>query len=73
MKIVISTLGRAYLFHKFHRKLYKEIFLIIIMETVTITKKEYHELKKFKKVDQELLQTISNGIKDILEGKVKEI
>ncbi len=41
--------------------------------TITITKKEYEELKKFKKVDRELLQDIARGIKDILEGKIKEI
>lgn len=43
------------------------------METITIPKKEYEELKKTKKVDQELLQDIAKGIKDILEGKVKEV
>jgi len=43
------------------------------METVTISKQEYRELKKFKAVDQELLKDIATGIKDILEGKVKEI
>jgi len=43
------------------------------METVTISKKEYVELKKFQIVDQELLQDIARGIKDILQGKVKEV
>ena len=43
------------------------------METVTIPKKEYEELKKFQVVDQELLQDIARGIKDILQGKVKEV
>ncbi|MBI1969470.1 hypothetical protein HYS48_02140 [Candidatus Woesearchaeota archaeon] len=42
-------------------------------ETVTIPKKEYEEMKKQAAVDQELLQDIARGIKDILEGKVKEI
>ena len=41
--------------------------------TVTISKKEYDQLKKMKKVDQNLLQDIAKGIKDILEGKVKEV
>ena len=43
------------------------------METITISKKEYEELKKFKETDQELLQDIAKGIKDILQGKVKEV
>ena len=43
------------------------------METVTISKQEYTELKKFKTVDQELLADIARGIKDILEGRVKEV
>ena len=42
-------------------------------ETVTIPKKEYRELKKLQKADQELLQDIARGIKDILQGKVKEV
>ena len=42
-------------------------------ETVTISKREFERLKKFEKVDQELLQDIARGIKDISEGKVKEV
>lgn len=42
-------------------------------ETVTISKREYDDLKRFEKVDKELLQDIAHGIKDILEGKIKEI
>ena len=42
-------------------------------ETVTITKEEYQKLKKKEKVDTELIKDISMGIKDILNGKVKEI
>jgi len=30
-------------------------------------------LKKYRKLDQELLQNISCGIKDILAGKIKEV
>ncbi|MEK6963407.1 MAG: hypothetical protein AABX70_03200 [Nanoarchaeota archaeon] len=41
--------------------------------TVTIPKQEYTRLKRVEKVDQELLQDIAHGIKDILKGKVKEI
>ena len=43
------------------------------METVTIPKKEYEELRRSQKVDQELLQDIARGIKDILLGKIKEV
>tara|TARA_Y100000310_G_C20642738_1_gene794874 strand:+ start:166 stop:297 length:132 start_codon:yes stop_codon:yes gene_type:complete len=43
------------------------------METVTISKKEYEELKKFKKIDQDILKDIATGIKDVLQGKVKEV
>ncbi len=43
------------------------------METITISQEEYKKLKKHQKVDQELLQDIAKGIKDILEGKVKEV
>ena len=30
-------------------------------------------VEEFEKLDQELLQDIARGIKDILEGKVKEV
>ena len=43
------------------------------METVTIPKKEYDELKKTAQVDTELLKDIAHGIKDILAGKIKEV
>ncbi len=42
-------------------------------EFITIKREEYKKLKNFEKVDQELLQDIARGIKDILQGKVKEI
>ena len=42
-------------------------------ETVIIQKEEYRRLKKFEQVDQDLLKDIASGIKDILEGKVKEV
>ncbi len=43
------------------------------METVTIPKEEYKRLKRIEKMDKELLEDISHGIKDILSGKVKEV
>jgi len=42
-------------------------------ETVCISKEEYEFLKKKAEVDDELLQDIATGIKDILAGKVEEI
>ena len=42
-------------------------------ETITISKQEYEKLRKYKHVDQELLNDIARGIKDILQGRVKEI
>lgn len=43
------------------------------MKQITIPKQEYTELKKMKKINTELLQDIARGIKDILQGKVKEV
>ena len=42
-------------------------------ETITIPKEEYQKLKKKDKMDTELLKDIAMGIKDILNGKVKEV
>ena len=42
-------------------------------DTVTIPRKEYEKLKKYEKVDKELLKDIAMGIKDILDGKIKEV
>ena len=39
----------------------------------TISEKEYQELKKYKKIDTELLENISRGIKDIITGRIKEV
>ena len=57
------------------RKLYKLLFYLLTMqqETVTIPRQEYEALKKKAEVDEELLQDIARGIKDILEGKVEEV
>ena len=42
-------------------------------QKITIPVKEYMELQRYKKVDQELLTDIATGIKDILNGNVDEI
>lgn len=45
----------------------------MVREMVTIPKQEYEELKKGREVDKELLADIARGVRDILQGKVKEI
>jgi len=42
-------------------------------DTVRIPIKEYRELQKLKQIDQELLEDIAAGIKDILKGKIIEV
>jgi len=42
-------------------------------KTKTISLEEYEDLQRYRKIDQELLIDIAEGIKDILKGKVKEI
>lgn len=42
-------------------------------EMITISRKNYEELLENKKIDQEFISDIARGIKDILQGKVKEI
>ena len=42
-------------------------------ETIVISKEEYRKLRELREVDQELLADIAKGIKDILQGKIKEI
>ncbi len=45
----------------------------MVTETVCISKEEYELLKKKAEVDEDLLQDIAMGIKDILAGKVEEV
>jgi len=40
---------------------------------VQIPRREYERLKRAEKADQEILRDMARGIKDILEGKVKEV
>jgi len=40
---------------------------------IKISKEEYEKLREYQKVDQELISDIARGIKDILQGKIKEI
>ena len=42
-------------------------------ETVSIPIEKYNELQKLAQVDKELLEDIAKGIKDIAEGKIKEV
>ena len=39
-------------------------------EMISISKKEYEELKK---VDKDLLETLKSSLKDIKEGKVRRV
>lgn len=43
------------------------------METVTISKKEYQELKKKAEIDEELLKELVQGLKDIKEGRIVRV
>ncbi len=45
------------------------------METVTIPKKEYYQLKKkleMAKIDKKLVESIKRGLEDIKHGRVSE-
>ncbi|MBI2110688.1 hypothetical protein HYT51_02815 [Candidatus Woesearchaeota archaeon] len=41
------------------------------METITIPKSEYEELKKKAEIDEDLLISLVNGLEDIKEGRIK--
>ena len=43
------------------------------METITITKKEYNTLKKQAKIDLDILYQLMSSLKDIKEGKVRQV
>ena len=43
-----------------------------IMETITISKQEYVELKKKAEVDEELLVSLVKGLEDIRNGRVSQ-
>lgn len=42
------------------------------METVTISKQEYKELKKKAELDEDLLVSLIRGLEDIKHGRIKE-
>ena len=42
-------------------------------ETITISREEYEELRKCRDIDTDLIKEIAEGIKDIVEGNIKEI
>lgn len=41
------------------------------METITILKQEYNELKKKAEIDESLLIKLVKGLEDIKEGRIK--
>ncbi len=43
------------------------------METVTIPKKKYEELKKQAEIDMDFLHQLMSSFKDIKEGRVKRV
>ena len=43
------------------------------METVTIPKDEFEKLKQKAELDEELLQELVQGLKDIKAGKVRRV
>ena len=43
------------------------------METVTIPKQEYEELKRKAEIDEELLKDLIQGLKDIKEGNIRRV
>ncbi len=43
------------------------------METITIPKREYKNLKKQAKMDMEFLKELMSSFKDIKEGRVKRV
>ena len=42
------------------------------MENITISKKEYEELKQKSQLDEELLAKLIKGLEDVKEGRVRE-
>ena len=40
---------------------------------IQISRQEYEELKKMTEIDEELLQELVQGLKDIKEGKVIKV
>jgi hypothetical protein len=45
----------------------------MVQETVTIKKEEYEQLKKKADIDDELLQELVQGLKDIKAGRVRRV
>ena len=48
------------------------LFVVLMAETVTISKAEYKKLKRAEKVGQGLLRSIARGIEDIKAGRIKK-
>lgn len=44
-----------------------------MQQTITIPKEEYENLKKKAEIDEELLQELVQGLKDIKAGNVKRV
>jgi ABC-type dipeptide/oligopeptide/nickel transport system permease component len=45
----------------------------LIMETVTIPKEEYEELKKLKELDFDLIRQFASSLEDLKQGRFKKL
>ena len=43
------------------------------IETITIPKEEYLQLKKLAEIDQDLLNQLISGLEDIKAGRIKRV
>ena len=46
---------------------------LILMETITIPKKEYLKLKKLEKLDFELIQQFADSLDDLKHKRVRRV
>ncbi|OGI66197.1 hypothetical protein A2642_03415 [Candidatus Nomurabacteria bacterium RIFCSPHIGHO2_01_FULL_39_10] len=51
----------------------KKFKLYYHMETVTIPKREYEQLKQQAKIDLDILHQVVSSLKDIKEGRVRRV
>ena len=54
-------------------KIYKHILYTIVMEMVTIPKREYEKLKIQANIDAGLLKQLMESFKDIKEGRIRRV
>ena len=73
----ISNLGRCTYFSLFFKKVVLYTLIIIntnmTQETVTISRKEYEDLKKLKELDYDLIRQFSSSLQDLKQGRFKRL